>query len=1095
MQTVMMMSSISSSLPAARCLLPTSPLAIAWPLKLEYLNWWQATLLFLAFAIPISWMAARSLAGLGPVRRWVALGIRLLVLLLLVLIVGGARWQRQNKIVEVMVLRDVSESVTNVRNYPAKTLQTSIEQYLTEASDPKHKPPDDRIGLLSFHSGASIDAIPNTTLALDAHPIREVGRGTDIGSAIQLGLASFGKDAMHRMLLISDGNITQGDIDAATALAAAQHVPIDVMPLDYDVKNEVLVERFISPTIKRENDPFTIDVILRSTNPPVTGKLTVTDNGHPLDMDPATPGIQPTRTVLLKQERNVEHVLVPPMESGDIGLIHQFKAVFEAPNATAEIAGQPGALATGGRAPTTQQFAGDTLTQNNSAETFTYVKGKGRVLYVNNVPEGKGTVLEQALQRESINLKTISVAEFPHNLMEMQNYDAVILANVPRGAGGIGDDDQKMLASYVHDMGGGLVMIGGEDAFGAGGWQGSKLEEVLPVNMDIPAQRQMPKGALVLIMHSCEMPNGNYWGEQCAIKAIETLSAHDEIGVISFGGGFGARGAGHGSVWDFPLAEKGDGSKVVAAVKNMRLGDMPSFDDSMDLALNGVNNDGVGALGKSDAKQKHVIIISDGDPQRPTQNLVNQYIQNKVSVSTVSVYPHDTSDRGLPPNMQFIAETLKGRAYGPINSNPNQLPQIFIKEATVVRRSLIFEDHNGIPVRLNQGSTSEMIKGLTELPDIYGLVLTSKKENPQIEMPLVVGKNSDPLLAHWQTGLGKAAVWTSDAYNKWAANWVSSGGFDKFWAQVVRTVSRPPMSADFDIKTVQDGDRGKILVEAINKDSAFLNFLSVGGSVVAPDGTAKPVRLVQTGPGAYEGEFDVDQSGSYVAVLSYQGAGANQSGLMPPAGLAVNSSPELRDLKSNDTVLADIARKTGGRLLPAFNAQAADLFDRAGLIQTASPLPIWDILIPILLAAIIFDVAVRRIAWDWVATKRLAAAGADFVRSFTTVRKVESKPTLDALKRVREEVAEQKFKVEENRPLSSIDPPAPDRKAKFEAKAGVEGDISQVVGGASDKPIPPPPKKIEPKGGSGSGAGHTGSLLEAKRRAQQQIKQKEQGNE
>src|SRR5690606_16570665 len=129
----------------------------------------------------------------------------------------------------------------------------------------------------------------------------------------------------------------------------------------------------------------------------------------------------------------------------------------------------------------------------------------------------------------------------------------------------LSERQQELLTSYVHDMGGGLLMIGGPNAFGAGGWQGSKLEEILPVDMDIPAQRQIAKGALVLIMHSCEMPNGNYWGEQCAIKAVEALSNRDEIGVLSYD--WGRAGPG-GTQWDFPLQEKGDGPKVIAAIKN-----------------------------------------------------------------------------------------------------------------------------------------------------------------------------------------------------------------------------------------------------------------------------------------------------------------------------------------------------------------------------------------------------------------------------------------------------------------------------------------------------------------------------------------------
>ena len=129
----------------------------------------------------------------------------------------------------------------------------------------------------------------------------------------------------------------------------------------------------------------------------------------------------------------------------------------------------------------------------------------------------------------------------------------------------------------------------------------------------------------MLIMHSCEMPDGNYWGLQCAIQAIKTLSDHDEIGIISYNwGGGGAGGQVGGASWDFPLAEKSDGSAVMAAAGKMQLGDMPSFDDALTLALNGANNGY--CLAKSNARHKHVIIISDGDPQPPAARLSSRII-------------------------------------------------------------------------------------------------------------------------------------------------------------------------------------------------------------------------------------------------------------------------------------------------------------------------------------------------------------------------------------------------------------------------------------------------------------------------------------
>jgi hypothetical protein len=199
----------------------------------------------------------------------------------------------------------------------------------------------------------------------------------------------------------------------------------------------------------------------------------------------------------------------------------------------------------------------------------------------------------------------------------------------------------------------------------------------------------------------------------------------------------------------------------------------------------------------------------------------------------------------------------------------------------------------------------------------------------------------------------------------------------------------------------------------------------------------------------------------------------------------------MRDLQSNDALLKQIAQRTGGRWLKPFDVASADLFTRDGLTITESPQSIWDLLVPWLLALILLDVAIRRIAWDWPATKRMALAAADYVRTFTmTYRRLESPKMLDSLKRVRGQLAEQKFKGTDEPPRPALQP-GPDPSAKFDAGGGVEGELTSVVGGAVDKPIPSAPREVQPKGAVGLGD-HTGGLFEAKRRAQEKIRQKQE---
>ena len=1038
------------------------------PFELEYFHGWTAAGLFVALALPVVLLGMRSLNGMGPTRKWTAIGLRLAVLLLSVLILGGLRWRRTATDLQVMILRDVSPSIRNVTDVPGQTVQSAVDRYVTSASNVAGRPPNDQLGLISFDEHALIDQLPSAdpTAATPSGAIRTTSSGTDIAAAVRMGLVTFGKDAMRRMVLISDGNPTQGDTDTAVAEANAQHIPIDVMPLHYDIKHEVAMDRFLAPTWKREHEPFTLSVVLKNTNDaPVQGNLTVTDQNTPMDLDPSTPGVQTSRRVTIPAGTtdhpgmSVELVKVPPPAAG----VHQFHANFE-PDSVANAAGVS---------------AVDTLSNNNGGDAFTYVKGKGRILFVDNVPNAGSEVLIRALVNQGIDIAPedrIAPDSFPSSLMSLQDYDAVILANVPYGPGGLSDAQQRNLATYVHDAGGGLVMIGGPDAFGAGGWQGKKLEEVLPVNMDIPATRQIPKGALVLCMDPAEVPEGTYWGEQCAIKAAETLSAQDDVGFISYGQG--------GYTWDYPLSPKGDGSKFAAAAKSAWLGDLPSFEDAITLAIDG---DGFSkGLIADDAAQKHIIIITDDDPQMPSAATVERCRKAKISISTVTVFPH--LPHNIAPGTREAARKTGGKSYGPIEDHPDQLPQIFIKEATIVRRSLISENVAGIPVH-RRPTGSEAMHGISDaLPPVNGMVLTTRKPSPQVQLPLTAGINADPLLATWQAGLGKAAVYTSDATNKWGVRWIASPDYEKFWSQLVRSVARPPMSTQFDLTVSQRGDKGHLLVEAVDQNSGFADFLEVSGKVVGPNGSKEPIdaHLVQTGPGRYESDFDMPDVGSYVAVMQYRSPTGEQ-GSLPVGGIAQNASPETRDLHSNDALMADIAARTGGRVLPPFDAGAAGLFSREGLAPAVSTLPVWDRLIPVLLGLILLDIATRRVAWDWDAIRGYARASATQVRSFTTVARVETRGSIDALQRIRS--GEQPAPPPAAATPKTAPPPAarPDPKAKFVAK-GVEGDITNVVGGATGKPLPAQRQPAAKTPGQ-AGAGMS-SLLEAKRRAQQMIEDK-----
>ena len=346
----------------------------------------------------------------------------------------------------------------------------------------------------------------------------------------------------------------------------------------------------------------------------------------------------------------------------------------------------------------------------------------------------------------------------------------------------------------------------------------------------------------------------------------------------------------------------------------------------------------------------------------------------------------------------------------------------------------------------------------------------------------------DPVLAHWQVGLGKTVAFTSGMWTRWGTKWADWPSFSTFWAQTVRWVSRQPAAAAFDVSTTTQGGRGRIRVEALDKNAAAINFMRIEGTLVRPDQSSDELQLTQTGPGVYEGDFDARSAGSYVASFKYQlGAGADAIAGTLQTGLSVAFSPEYRELATNEGLLLELAERTKGRLLTPDEANL--VFDRAGLPPAEARQPVWEHLIRWMLLLFLIDVAVRRIAINPVEVVRKVRR---FIGEMAGRRQPaeESAAVLSSLKGARERMRD--GEEEARRPTEAG--PAPDRSARYEPTvpdSKTTEQLSQALGGASelDQPVVARPTKKKPQS---TEADFTSRLLQAKKRARRKMTEDEE---
>lgn len=1007
--------------------------------------------LLMLLAVPLLWWASfRTLSGLGPTRRILALALRTLVFIAIVLALAEVQFRKSSEKLTVLFLLDQSQSI------PAAQRQAMLEYVRQEVDQHRNARRGDLAGVITFARDALVEIHPfdDSITASRLETLVQLRQdATNLDGALKLAQALFPGDTAKRIVVVSDGNENVGNAAVTAKMLADEGIGIDIVPIRLGARQEIAVEKVALPGDIRRGQPFEATVVVNN----------FAEEGQ--DASASRGKLRVTRMIGKREELVGEQdVELNPgkqvfrfQQKLDDPAVYTYKAAF---------------------VPSTPQD--DALTQNNEASTFVHVRGKGRVLLIEDVENrGQFDLLVTRLQAMNLEVVVQPTDQLFTSLSELQGYDTVVLANVPRTGGDsaatlatFSNEQIQMLVRNTEQMGCGLVMLGGQNSYGAGGWANTELEKAMPVDFQIKNQKIQASGALVMIMHASEMAQGNYWQKVVGQQAIKTLGPMDYCGILHWEDMNGRESWLWGG--NSGLVKVGNNQRMMLGrLDRMTPGDMPQFEPAMRIALSAFN--------QNNASVKHMIMISDGDPAPPGSKILGDFAKAGIQISTVAIGTHGPP--GSTP-LQNIANRTGGKYY--VVNNPQALPKIYQREVRKIARPLI-KQLDDVPPRVV--SRHEMLVGIEDsLPPLKGFVMTTVKENPLVEVSLRSPEPADAenatILASWTYGLGRAVAFTTDTGHSWASAWSGWPNYDKFFSQIIRWSMRPLEGQDkFSIATnVKDG-KVQVVVTALDKEDEFLNFLPISGAVIGPDLEATEFRAQQVAPGRYVAEFPADQAGSYFVTMN---PGANNPPLI--AGVNVPYSPEFRDHETNVpllTSLAGLKPKQGepgklieGELKPESldDLLRNDTF-RGELMRAISSQNVWPLVLLIGSWVFLADVFIRRvsISWEWLAPVQ------EWIRT-RVLRRTPAPVAVSRLERLRSRKAEIGGNIDERRAATRFEPqPESTSDSTIAPAASVAEILKPQAGGTAARTPPPASSQLAPA--EAEQDTYTSRLLKAKQQA------------
>ncbi|MEO2006221.1 MAG: VWA domain-containing protein, partial [Candidatus Poribacteria bacterium] len=445
---------------------------------------------------------------------------------------------------------------------------------------------------------------------------------TDVAAALHLAIDLLPVSGDRRILLVTDGAETAGDLRDVIPRLRAETIPVTVVPLASSASPGVRVTSLRVPAYARVGSTVTALVVIDSDRA-TTGVLRLTVDGE----------VVSERAYDAREGSQVVEEAITLREAGDQAVSASYAVSFGSTD-------------------------DDPDRGDNRASARVRVQGEARGMYISGNSEGPSAAEIALGPMTDVTWTRGATDLLPAHPARLAEYDVIVFDNVD--AGNLTAPHMRAVRDYVDD-GGAWFTIGGPQTYGAGDWQKTPLEDAAPVEM-IPQDRKQPLALVLLLDKSGSMAHESGGVRKLTLAAsatraaIDALDDEDYIGVVAFDAK--ARVAA-------PLTAKADAAAVMRAVQELR----PGAGTDIAAALSKAGR----VLEGADFPRKHVVLLSDGQSEGELVGMARDLAGKQITVSTVAV------GTDAKPVLRAIADAGGGSFHA--MTDMSRLPRVFAEEA------------------------------------------------------------------------------------------------------------------------------------------------------------------------------------------------------------------------------------------------------------------------------------------------------------------------------------------------------------------------------------------------------------------------------